>query len=72
MEAVGISRELQAKLTELVAGVNTYEKTKRISWKSIRDLLEDVRKPNRDLPTLNRLFGPTVFTELEALFNIIL
>lgn len=69
IEAIGITRELQGKLIDLVAGSNVEERGKRIGWKNIRELNDDLKRTNRDLPTLNRIFGPIVFNELELLFQ---
>jgi superfamily I DNA/RNA helicase len=68
-QSIGMSKELQNKLVELVAGVNvTDEKRRRVGWSTMELLRRDVITL-KDVPTLNRLFGPTVFNELYALFE---
>lgn len=69
--AIGLSRELQNKLLELVSGNSVYDEKKRqIGWKTMGELTISLRSRNRDLPTLKRIFGPSVFDELETLLGI--
>jgi hypothetical protein len=69
-QATGISRELQIKLIETVAGKSVIEKgNKKIGWRNMNELFQDVQSSHRDVPTLNRVFGPVVFKELEMKVN---
>lgn len=67
--AKGLSRELQNKLIELVAGKTVSDQAgKIIGWRSIEDLKQDVIK-KRDLPTINKVFGAPSLRELEEFFS---
>ncbi len=69
--ARGLSRELQNKLIELVAGNSiTDHGGRKTGWQTMGMLKLDVLS-KKDLPTLNRIFGPVVFKELEELFTSI-
>ncbi|NTE04546.1 ATP-dependent helicase [Agrobacterium tumefaciens] len=66
-KSVGFSKDLQNKLIEHVAGKNiTDERRKKIGWINIAQLKSDIESSNRDLPSLSRTFGPTVFQELDV------
>lgn len=68
-KAKGLSKDLQNKLLDFVAGANvTDERSRRIGWKSMEQLKNDVIL-KKDLPTLSRIFGPVVFKELENIFS---
>ncbi len=66
--SVGISRELQNKLLEKVAGRNVSEKGKKVGWMNMDELVLDVLN-GRDKPHYNSLFGPKVFSEMTDLFK---
>jgi UvrD-like helicase C-terminal domain/UvrD/REP helicase N-terminal domain len=69
-QAIGISRELQIKLLETVSGKLVMEKGgKKIKWRNLQELFQEVQDNLRDIPKLNRIFGPVVFKELESLVN---
>jgi superfamily I DNA/RNA helicase len=67
-KSVGISRELQNKLIELVAGKSVSEKGKRIGWINMDELKTEIIS-GRDRPHYSRLFGPNVYSELLSLFE---
>lgn len=68
--AIGISRELQNKLAELVNGNRSFDPNrKRDGWQNMGDLREYVNSRRADIPTLNRVFGPVVFQELKQLLG---
>lgn len=70
--AIGLSRELQNKLLELVSGNSVIdEKRRQIGWRTMGELETNLKSRNRDLPTLKRIFGPSVFDEVENLFGIV-
>lgn len=70
--ALGMSRELQSRLIDLVAGHSVFdEKGRQIGWKTIGDIEHTLTSKIRSLPTLKRIFGPSVFNELEQLMGII-
>ncbi len=70
-EAKGISRELQNKLIDLVAGKTIFDNNgRKIGWPTVDKLKVDVAS-KKDIPTLNRLFGPVVFKELDDLLTTI-
>ncbi|MBL0201600.1 MAG: UvrD-helicase domain-containing protein [Chitinophagaceae bacterium] len=66
--SVGISRELQLKLIELVQGKSISLSGKKIGWINMDELKNDVVS-KRDLPHLTRIFGSTVFKELETVLT---
>lgn len=67
--AMGISKLLQNKLIEVVGGKNVWdEKSRRVGWTTMASLKIDVSN-KKDLPTLSRLFGPSIFNELETLLS---
>lgn len=69
-KAVGFSRELQNKLLELVAGKSiTDEKGRKIGWSNMALLLSDINGRQKDIPTLTRIFGSSVYPELENKLN---
>lgn len=63
-KAIGMSRELQNKLIELVQGKSISLKGRKEGWVNMDELKGDVLA-GRDLPNFSRLFGPVVFKELE-------
>lgn len=65
--SLGISRELQNKLIEHVAGKSVSLGNKKVGWTSIEDLKNDIAS-KRNIPHLSDLFGPTVYKELDVLF----
>lgn len=68
--AVGISKELQNRLIEHVAGKQvTDEKGKKIGWRNMGELRAYILSRIRDNPTLHRTFGPVGFNELESLLK---
>lgn len=69
-DALGIPTELQNKLVELVNGQRVSdEKNRKLGWPTIGELKYDATRSGRDLPHLNRLFGPTTFEALEKLLK---
>ncbi|MBD1431603.1 UvrD-helicase domain-containing protein [Sphingobacterium sp. DN00404] len=68
-KSVGISRELQNKLQELVDGKDiTDDKGKKIGWKNMALLSNEINSRTKDIPSLSRTFGPSVYKEVEILF----
>lgn len=65
-KAVGISRELQNKLLEYVAGKSVSEQGKKVGWMSMDELKTDILS-KRDIPHYSRLFGPNVYNELKKI-----
>ncbi|MFC3354968.1 UvrD-helicase domain-containing protein [Sphingobacterium zeae] len=69
-KAVGTSKELQNKLRELVNGKNiTDDKGRKIGWKNMALLSSDINSRTKDIPSLSRNFGPSVFREIELLLS---
>jgi superfamily I DNA/RNA helicase len=62
--AVGLSKELQNKLLELVNGKTVYEKNKRVGWLNMNEFRNEFLT-SKDIPHLYKLFGPTVYKELS-------
>lgn len=67
-KAVGMSRELQNKLLDLVAGKSISEQGKKVGWMSMDELKTDI-KAGREIPHYSKLFGPNVYKELKVLFE---
>lgn len=69
-KAVGMSRELQNKLLDLIAGRSVSEQGgRKIGWLSINELKSDILS-GRDKPHYSRLFGPNVYRELKKIFEV--
>jgi hypothetical protein len=66
-KAIGMSRDLQNKILDLVQGKSIMAKGKKEGWIHIDELKNDILS-KRDIPHYNKLFGPVVFKELEELF----
>jgi superfamily I DNA/RNA helicase len=66
--AIGMSRELQNKLIDHVAGKSISTGAKKEGWTSIQELRNDVLS-GRNKPVLSQLYGPSVFKELVALIS---
>jgi superfamily I DNA/RNA helicase len=65
--AIGISRELQAKLIDLVKGVKSFDdKNNPDAWPTM-GALKKYLEVRPDIPSMSRLFGPVVFEELMRL-----
>lgn len=65
--AIGLSRELQNKLIDNVAGISISGHTgKKEGWVDIYELFNDIIN-KRDFPNLSKMFGPVVFKELQTL-----
>jgi superfamily I DNA/RNA helicase len=67
-KAVGTSKNLQAKLIELVSGKSITQNRKTIGWRNMHELKIDISQ-NRDIPHYSRLFGPNVYDELKTLIK---
>jgi superfamily I DNA/RNA helicase len=67
-KAVGMSRDLQQKLINLVTGRSVTERNKKVGWINMNDLKVDVLK-KRDIPHFTRLFGTNVYNELKDFFE---
>lgn len=67
-KAVGMSRELQNKLMELVQGRSITLRGKKEGWIHMDELKNDI-EARRDLPNLSKNFGPVVFKELERILT---
>jgi len=65
-EAVGISKELQDKMLQLIRGKNVSQNRVSIEWPTIQDALTYI---NRDLPTISRLFGRETIKEFQTFFK---
>lgn len=65
-EAVGISKELQDKMLQLIRGKNVSQNKVAIEWPTILDALNYI---NRDLPTISRLFGRETIKEFQVFFS---
>lgn len=71
-KSIGVSRELQSKLLETVKGKNVSdEKGKKVGWANMALLNNDINSRTKDIPTLNRIFGPIVFKELEQYLHVL-
>lgn len=68
-KAVGVSRELQNKILDLVTGKSVSEQGKKIGWMNMDELKIDVLS-GREKPHYSRLFGPNVYSELKQLFEV--
>jgi len=63
-KAVGLSRDAQNKLLELVQGKAVSERgNKKVGWRNVHEMLIDI-KVQRDKIHYSKLFGPTVFEEV--------
>lgn len=69
--AVGLSRDLQAKLQELVQGFKSYDsKGRQDGWQNLAELKKTLAARNVDYPFFNTLFGPSVFMELQRFIGV--
>lgn len=71
-KAIGISKELMDKLTELITGTNKTSRgvdgaTRQVSWKTIGDALQALKGPDR--PYAAQKFGLKTHREFEDLFE---
>ncbi|MDM1093695.1 UvrD-helicase domain-containing protein [Myroides odoratimimus] len=65
--AIGISRELQNKIIEIVGGKTVIDHNgNQIGYKEIKSLKDDILK-KKNWPNLTRLFGSKVLSEFENL-----
>jgi superfamily I DNA/RNA helicase len=67
-KAVGMSRDAQNKLMEVVQGKAISERgNKKIGWRNVHEMVIDIKVP-KDRIHYSKLFGPSVFDEIMQIF----
>jgi hypothetical protein len=67
-KSIGVSKDLQNKIVNLVKGFQISEGNKQVGWVNMDKLIQYVLYSN-NRPHLSRLFGPNVYEELRVLSN---